>query len=580
MCLLDVMCSKTKTKSKSSTKKTSKKQDCHECTTRKIARDEFYQIFSPMAPYPMALTQMHMMSRNQLGYDCGYGYGYADLSAWEDNYPAMVSGGQWKEHMQTAKNTYDASQEHGKMLVEVKGVITSEIKQAQKAIKETHDSVNTTESHVKDTREVVDLAYAGIKNTHAAVKEAQMAIKKTQDGIQENHAAHMGKHEECAADVKRVRQLLEEEAKKREEARRMQEMVQYAQSQGLLQTQAQAQAQDRDRDSRGQSSQSSSRTTSTSQWEHEREQFEKQQQVQQAQFAEAMRKFTDAQQRLREEQDRWLRQANEGEHERLGHRDSSYHHPRPEGMYYDDVIEVPPYNAYSYAEYGVGGGGGGSGTSAVLWTISNKLTAILIGLGGVGEAIEMCRLNDPNGPNEPPSRHRTVSAIWTLDCWWRWKSQLSTTLASYLAPWPHGRAARWKGVVDPHKPSPSCPANALQGPNWVGKREKRERGKRKKGCDPSPFSSHFLISSFQPLPRSSLHLPTLLSLAIASSYQLQIHTHFLLDFCAFAATLSKIKILETKAIIVVVASLIHSSESNTVETLSRTKANGTSHSFK
>ncbi|TGJ79898.1 hypothetical protein E0Z10_g8869 [Xylaria hypoxylon] len=362
MCLLlDAMCSKTKTKSKSSSKKTSKKRDCHECTTRKITREELNQMHTPLMPMPM-------MNQNQSGHNYGYGYGYGDWTAWEDNYPAMISRGQWRGHTQTAQDAYNSSQGNGKRIDEVKSAITGDIKEACKAIKETHASVNSTDSRVKGTRDAIDLAKASIDSTHAAVKEAHAAIQKTQSAIQDKHAEHMSKQEACAADVARVRQLLEEEAGKREETRRMEEMVRYAQSQGLLQTQAQAQT----RDHSGGSSQSSTSTTSSTGRGYEgrartdeERRAEKQRQRERREVerfehrifqTKAVRETAETRLRMLEEQERWSR--TEGQLEFLRRRDAYFHQPRPQGAY-DDVIEAPPYNAYSYVDYGVGGGGAG-----------------------------------------------------------------------------------------------------------------------------------------------------------------------------------------------------------------------------
>lgn len=299
---------------------------------------------------------MPMMNQNQPGYNYGYGYGYVDRTSWEDNYPAEISNKQWREHMRTAQNAYDSAQGNATKIGEVKSAITSEIKEAQKAIKETHASVNST-------YDAVGLAHASIQGTHLAVKDAYLAIQKTQDVINNRQVEQMRKQEECAADVAWVRQTLEEEAKKREETRRVQEMVQYAQSQGLLQTQAQAQAQaqirlDQGRDHRGRSSRSSSPTTSASSsvgCEHERR-------IRAAEEWEAdrrrrwERKVEQQQHRLRlqEEQERLSRA--EDEIDLLRRRDAYFHHPR----IYDDLPEAPPYNAYSYAEYGIGGGAGAS----------------------------------------------------------------------------------------------------------------------------------------------------------------------------------------------------------------------------
>ncbi|KAI0863174.1 hypothetical protein F4860DRAFT_75775 [Xylaria cubensis] len=351
MCLLlEVMCPKTKCKSKSSSKKTCKKEKCQECIMRRIAREELSQTHLPPSMMPVAY-------QHQPGYDYGHSYGYGDWSTWEDNYPAVISNKRWRDHTQTAQNTYESAQENGKKIGEVKNAITNEIKEAQKAIKETHASVTNAVSYAK--------------GTHAAVKEARLAI---QDTINDKHAEHMSKQEECAADIAKVRQLLEEEARQREETRRLQEMVRYAQSQGLLQTPP---ARDRDHH-RSRSSRSSSPATSAStsssngtrgngrtradeervaekerQWEREKEQLEQQ-------YTKAMHDMANTQQQLQRERERWSK--TEGELEYLRRRDAYFHHPRFQGAHYDDVIEASPYSPYPYADYGARGGAGHRGS--------------------------------------------------------------------------------------------------------------------------------------------------------------------------------------------------------------------------
>ncbi|RWA10887.1 hypothetical protein EKO27_g4208 [Xylaria grammica] len=335
------MCSKTKTKSKTSSK-ASKKRGCHVCTARKITREELDRMYMPPIPMPM-------MDQNQTEGNYGYGYCYGDRLAWENNYPAMITRGQWRDHTQTTQNAYKASQENGKTISEMKSAIASDVKEVHEAIKETHASVNSTDSRVKDTRDAIDLAQASINSTHTAVKEAQAAIQKTQEAIHNGNAEHMSKQEACAVDIARVRQLLEEEVKKREETRRMEEMVRYAQSQGLLQTQAQAQT-DRDRGHGNSSSSQSSSSTASSLGREQRErandsekraaakrrQWELLEHQQQLYQAQKMQEMADAQVRLLEEQERWPRPNF------LGRRGAYFHH--------HDVVEAPPY-VYSYAEY-------------------------------------------------------------------------------------------------------------------------------------------------------------------------------------------------------------------------------------
>lgn len=294
---------------------------------------------------------MPMMNQNQPGYSYGYGYGYgyADRSSWEDNYPAEISNKQWREHVKTTQNAYNSAQDNATKIGEVKN-----------AIRETHASVNSTQAHVKDTQDAIGLAHASIQGTHLAVKDAYLAIQQTQDVINNRHAEQMSKQEECAAGVAKLCKYVEEKSKKREETRRLQDMVQYAQSQGLLQTHAQAQAQalaqirlDQDRDHRGRSSRSLSPATSASssgacdhgrrtcaieEWEADRRQ----------------RRERERERQLQEQQQRLSREI-----EHLRRRDAHFHQPRLRDSYYEDYSEAPLYNnAYAYAEYDIGGSGG------------------------------------------------------------------------------------------------------------------------------------------------------------------------------------------------------------------------------
>ncbi|KAI0447395.1 hypothetical protein F4803DRAFT_321599 [Xylaria telfairii] len=313
--IIDVMCPKTKTKSKKTARK------CPDCRTRKIAREELSQMYLP--PGAMAVTYW-----NQTGYDYGYSYGYGDWSTWEDNSPAVISKKGWKDHTQAARNAYESAQENGKKMGEVKSAITSEIKEVQKAIKETHASLTKVGSYAESTR--------------AAIDQAHLAI---QDTISHRHAEHMSKQEECAADIARVRQLLEEEARQREEARRLQEMVRYAQSQGLLQTPV------RDRDHhRSRSSRSSSPATSTKTRGSGRSRAGEEREAERQRQREREKEQERDRERERERLSR-----TEGQLEFLTRRDAFFHHPRFQGPYYDDAMEAPLYTTgYPYADYGAG----------------------------------------------------------------------------------------------------------------------------------------------------------------------------------------------------------------------------------
>ncbi|KAI0505528.1 hypothetical protein F5B22DRAFT_517911 [Xylaria bambusicola] len=357
MCLhISAMCPKTKTKSRADTRKSSKKTKCREC---RECHGHAIPTFIKETPVTMYTKQSPVISQIQTGYYHGHVYGYGDPSPWEHSNPAMISNKQWRDQTQAAQNAYASAQENGTKIDNAKGAITSDINEAQKAIQETHASVNVTDSHVKDTRDAVDLA-------QVSIKETQLAVLKTQDTINDNHAEQLSKQEACAADVARVRQLLEEEAKKREEAHRVEEMVRYAQSQGLLQThapvhQCQASTSSSPATSVSSSAQEQGRQSSSrrdEEWEAERrrqlKRDWKREQLEHHQWV-CYSKAMDARLRLQAEQERCARV--EGELDSL-RRSQHPRFPFPSGYPCDDVMEAPPYNTYLYPEPAPGGSAG------------------------------------------------------------------------------------------------------------------------------------------------------------------------------------------------------------------------------
>lgn len=206
MCVIvEVMCPTSKTNSKGASKR-----KCRECAARKAARDEINRMYQ---------NQFGFDYSNGYGYQYSYNYGYGNWTPQEDWYPAMVSRKQWGDHTQTAQNAYNAVQENGKKIGEVKSAITSDIRDLQKAIEETRASIDNVQLYAQGTREAVDSAHASIRDTQLAVQEAQLAIQQTKGAMHDKHIEQMDRQEECAAGIVRVRGLLEEEAKKREGAR-------------------------------------------------------------------------------------------------------------------------------------------------------------------------------------------------------------------------------------------------------------------------------------------------------------------------------------------------------------------------
>ncbi|KAI1430443.1 hypothetical protein GGR50DRAFT_684891 [Xylaria sp. CBS 124048] len=269
-----------------------------------------------------------------------------------------------------ANNAYNQSQDTSAKISEAKNAITGEIREAQRAIKDVHIDVVNTESRVRETRGAVDMARESIRSTHAA-------IKNTQDTIHDNHIELMEKQKECAAEVARVRKLLEEEARQREETRRLKEVVRYAQTQGLLQTSSGRTQSTRDRD-RDRSSRSSSPETSSSspgtrsagrrsrangeqdaqkrrQAEREKMKLELElEQSQQQQYADAMRGIAEMRQRqrLQNEHERWSRADWELDWRRR--KELHFQGVRPQGGYYDDAVDAPASDTDSFVAHAGG----------------------------------------------------------------------------------------------------------------------------------------------------------------------------------------------------------------------------------
>lgn len=209
MCVIvEVMCPTSKTSSKKALKR-----KCQDCAARKAARDEINRMYQNHFGFDYSSGHSYQYS---------YNYGYGHWTPQEDWYPTMVSRKQWGDHTQTAQNAYNAVQENGKKIGEVKSAITSDIRSLQKAIEETRASISNVQLYAQGTREAVDSAHASIRDTQLAVQEAQLAIQQTKGAMHDKHIEHTSRQEECAAGIARVRGLLEEEAKKREKTQQEQ----------------------------------------------------------------------------------------------------------------------------------------------------------------------------------------------------------------------------------------------------------------------------------------------------------------------------------------------------------------------
>ncbi|CAJ2501674.1 Uu.00g045270.m01.CDS01 [Anthostomella pinea] len=245
------------------------------------AADEAIKRVLPTTPTFAAANPVRMVSRDHLGYP-------VDFWPPEESLPANITRGQWKEHTETSKKTLAAAQESDKKTGDAREAISAEVKEAQEAIKDADTSIKVAHTSVKDTQTAVKDTHATVKEVHDAIKDTQKAIKVTQDAIKGNHGEHLSKQGECAASVDQVRKLLEDDARRRDEAAQKQQTIQEVLNyvQYLRQADRAAAAEPRSRSSR-----SSSRTASMRSSESRRAEEEERRLKQQRELTENLRRL-------------------------------------------------------------------------------------------------------------------------------------------------------------------------------------------------------------------------------------------------------------------------------------------------
>ncbi|KAI2468826.1 hypothetical protein F4781DRAFT_252220 [Annulohypoxylon bovei var. microspora] len=132
----------------------------------------------------------------------------------EEYEPGYITKAQWASHGETLKGTLGAAKENGGKLDEFRAFVSD-------GFAETRDSVKNTQNGIRGT-------HVAINDTYTAVGDVHNTLKETYDAIQKNHGEYAYKQDGCAAEIRQVRTLLEDEAKKREEARRKQQSMQEA----------------------------------------------------------------------------------------------------------------------------------------------------------------------------------------------------------------------------------------------------------------------------------------------------------------------------------------------------------------
>ncbi|KAI1107541.1 hypothetical protein F4804DRAFT_351423 [Jackrogersella minutella] len=139
---------------------------------------------------------------------------YGAPQRFEDYEPGYITRAQWASHGETLKGTFGAARENGNKLDEMKAFMSN-------GMTETRDAAKSTQSALVGN-------HLAIKDTFAAVGDVHKTLKETYDAINKNHGEHVSKQDGCAAEIRQVRTLLEDEAKKREEAQRKQQQMQEA----------------------------------------------------------------------------------------------------------------------------------------------------------------------------------------------------------------------------------------------------------------------------------------------------------------------------------------------------------------
>lgn len=121
---------------------------------------------------------------------------------------------QWASQGETLKGTLGAVMQNGGKVDEVKACVSDGFAEARDSFKNTNNAIGG--------------AHIAVNNVYTAVGDVHHTVKQAYDTIQKNHSEYSAKQDGCIAEIRQVRTLLEDEAKKREETRRKRESMQEA----------------------------------------------------------------------------------------------------------------------------------------------------------------------------------------------------------------------------------------------------------------------------------------------------------------------------------------------------------------
>ncbi|KAI1415917.1 hypothetical protein F5Y13DRAFT_206859 [Hypoxylon sp. FL1857] len=172
-----------------------------------------------------------------------YPYVFGAEQRFEEYEPGYITRAQWASHAETLKGTLGAAKENGNKIDGLKGFVSSGMTEARDAIKNTQGAIKGT--------------HLAINDTYMAVDDVCNTLKTTYETIKRNHSEYANKQDGCAAEITKVRMLLEEEAKKRDELLQKQQNMQDAWNYYQLIRQA-------EQDAEPKSSRSSTRSHSSS----------------------------------------------------------------------------------------------------------------------------------------------------------------------------------------------------------------------------------------------------------------------------------------------------------------------------
>ncbi|KAI0854252.1 hypothetical protein F5Y00DRAFT_222624 [Daldinia vernicosa] len=128
--------------------------------------------------------------------------------------PYYVTRGAWASHGEALNGTLGATKEIGEKIEELKGVVSG--------------GVAVARALAGSTQGALEGARDDINNTHAAIQGANNALRQTHDAITKHYGEHSTKQDKCVAEISKVRSMLEEDAKNKEQARQRQQNMQEA----------------------------------------------------------------------------------------------------------------------------------------------------------------------------------------------------------------------------------------------------------------------------------------------------------------------------------------------------------------